>query len=117
VKQEISNYFSHNKNQFFTLLLQRSEAKGENLTFRWRHATSDKSGTEVLGYCEYTERSALPQQKRDTCDFEFQDNYQISSRQSLIWGARRRARVLLIRASAARSAAGRHACLHRWIET
>ncbi|MGB7848082.1 MAG: TonB-dependent receptor [Candidatus Acidiferrum sp.] len=68
------------------LFLEDFVAKGGHLLGRWNHTFSDRSQTDVLGYCERAERTSPIHEQRNTCDLEFQHNYQLSQRHSLIWG-------------------------------
>ena len=84
----------HNSTAFFSgpgvpeqILLYDYLVKGGHLLVRWQHSVSERSKTEVLGYCEWRDRANPIQEDRDACDFEFQHNYQFSLRHSLVWGA------------------------------
>ncbi len=62
--------------------------KGGHVLSRWKHTFNDRSATDVLGYCDWTERSeVLYHESRNLCDVEFQHNYQFAGRQALTWGA------------------------------
>jgi iron complex outermembrane recepter protein len=61
--------------------------KGGHVLGRWTHNFSDRSSTDVLGYCDWTGRNTEGfVESRNTCDIEFQHNYSFAARQSLIWG-------------------------------
>lgn len=60
--------------------------KGGHFLSRWRHTFSERSGTDALGYCDWTQRSGPFQESRNTCDVEFQHDYQFCPRHSVIWG-------------------------------
>lgn len=61
-------------------------AKGSHVLVRWKHRISDRSSTDLLAYCDWYTRTGVPAEMRNTCDAEFQDDYEYSKRQSLIWG-------------------------------
>jgi iron complex outermembrane recepter protein len=62
--------------------------KGGHILGKWAHDFSERSKTEVLGYCDWTVRSdAFSGENRNICDFELQHSYSFSSRQALTWGA------------------------------
>jgi iron complex outermembrane recepter protein len=61
--------------------------KGGHVLGQWRHSFNDRSNTDVLGYCDWTDRtSATGTEDRDTCDAEFQHRYSFTSRHALTWG-------------------------------
>lgn len=61
--------------------------KGGHLLGRWTHKFSDRSSTDVLGYCDWTGRNTEGFiEPRNTCDVQFQHNYSLSDRQTLTWG-------------------------------
>jgi iron complex outermembrane recepter protein len=69
-----------------TLLLERFAARGGHILSRWHHTLSDRSSTDVLAYCDWAERTGPIHEARNSCDLEFQHDYQLSRRHSLIWG-------------------------------
>ncbi|MGA3293385.1 MAG: TonB-dependent receptor [Candidatus Acidiferrales bacterium] len=61
--------------------------KGGHLLGRWKHSFSERSSTDLLGYCDWTVRSDLfSGDNRTTCDVELQHSYAFTDRQSVIWG-------------------------------
>ena len=61
--------------------------KGGHVLGHWRHSFSDRSDTDVLGYCDWTSRiSVSDTEYRNTCDIEFQHRYSITPRHTLTWG-------------------------------
>jgi len=61
--------------------------KGGHILARWKHSYSERSLTDVLGYCDWTDRVAIiDTDYRDTCDVELQHNYALSERQALTLG-------------------------------
>jgi iron complex outermembrane receptor protein len=61
--------------------------KGGHLLGRWTHRFNDQSSTDLLGYCDWTNRNTEGFiEPRNTCDVEFQHNYAVTDRQSLTWG-------------------------------
>ena len=61
--------------------------KGGHVLGRWKHSFSDRSDTDVLGYCDWTGRvSATDTEYRNTCDAEFQHRYSFTPRHTLTWG-------------------------------
>jgi iron complex outermembrane recepter protein len=70
-----------------TTLLERFDVKGGDVLARWRHVFSERSSTDVLGYCQWGDRAHVYEEQRNTCDLEFQHDYQFTPRHSLIWGA------------------------------
>ncbi len=61
--------------------------QGGNLLVRWDRSLSDRSSADVLAYCDWFDRfDVLGGDRRNTCDIEFQHNYSITSRHSVIWG-------------------------------
>ena len=69
-----------------SLLFERFVAEGGNVLARWHHTFSDRSSTDTLGYCDWTDRGGIYYEDRNTCDLELQHNYRLSQRHSLIWG-------------------------------
>lgn len=60
--------------------------KGNDAQVRWKHTFSESSSLDSLAYCDWYSRYSLPGESRNTCDAEFQHNYEISARSSLVWG-------------------------------
>lgn len=61
--------------------------KGGHVLGRWKHTFNDRSVTDVLGFCDWTDRSnVLLTDSRNLCDIEFQHNFSFAGRQSLTWG-------------------------------
>ena len=61
--------------------------KGGHLLGKWTHDFSERSKTDVLGYCDWTVRSdEYSGEDRDICDFELQHSYSFTNRQALTWG-------------------------------
>jgi iron complex outermembrane receptor protein len=61
--------------------------KGGHILGDWKHTYSERSSTEVQGFCDWTDRVAvMDTDYRNTCDVEFQHNYAFSARQSLTMG-------------------------------
>lgn len=64
-----------------------SVMKGGHVLAHWTHTFSDRSATDVLGYCDWTDRNETGFiEPRNACDIEFQHNYSLTGRQSLTWG-------------------------------
>ena len=64
-----------------------SVMKGGHLLGRWIRKFNDRSSTDVLGYCDWTDRNTEGFiEPRNTCDIEFQHTYSFTDRQTLIWG-------------------------------
>ncbi|MGA3294582.1 MAG: TonB-dependent receptor [Candidatus Acidiferrales bacterium] len=62
--------------------------KGGNILGRWGHTFSERSSAETKAYCDWSSRSDIffGFERRNTCDLEFQHNFRIAARHSLIWG-------------------------------
>jgi iron complex outermembrane recepter protein len=61
--------------------------KGGHILGRWKHTYGERSSTEVLGFCDWTERvAAIDTGYRSTCDVELQHDYAFSARQTLTMG-------------------------------
>jgi iron complex outermembrane receptor protein len=61
--------------------------KGGHVLGQWKHALNDRSNTDVLAYCDWTDRtSATGTESRNTCDVEFQHRYSFTLRHALTWG-------------------------------
>jgi iron complex outermembrane receptor protein len=64
-----------------------SDVTGGNVLGRWRHRFDGGSDAELQIYYDRTERSTPTfNEDRDTVDIDFQHNFTIDDRQSLIWG-------------------------------
>ena len=61
--------------------------KGGHLLGDWKHAFSDRSNLDALGYCDWSDRiSSIDTEYRGTCDIEVQHRYSITPRHTLTWG-------------------------------
>jgi iron complex outermembrane receptor protein len=61
--------------------------KGGHILGKWTHDFSERSRTDVLGYCDWTVRSdVFSGEDRDICDLELQHSYSFTNRQALTWG-------------------------------
>lgn len=61
--------------------------KGGHLLSRWKHTFSDRSDTDLLAYCDWTDRISLSiTEFRNTCDLEFQHRYAFTPRHTITWG-------------------------------
>ena len=61
--------------------------KGGHILGHWKHTYSERSSTEVLGFCDWTDRvAAIDTDYRNTCNVELQQNYALSPRQALTVG-------------------------------
>jgi iron complex outermembrane receptor protein len=61
--------------------------KGGHVLSRWKHALSERSAMDVLGYCDWTVRSGVASDDDSAiCDVELQHSYSFTNRHSLIWG-------------------------------
>jgi len=61
--------------------------KGGHVLGEWKHSFNDQSNTDLLGYCDWTDRiSAAGTEYRNTCDVEFQHRYSFTPRHTLTWG-------------------------------
>ena len=61
--------------------------KGGHVLGEWKHSFSDRSETDVLGYCDWTDRfGATDSENRDTCDIDFQHHYSFTPRHTVTWG-------------------------------
>jgi iron complex outermembrane receptor protein len=64
-----------------------SVMKGGHVLGHWTHQFNERSGTDLLGYCDWTDRNEEGFiEPRNICDLEFQHNYSITHRQAVIWG-------------------------------
>jgi iron complex outermembrane receptor protein len=70
-----------------TLVDSSGVVKGGHLLGDWKHAFSDWSNMDVLGYCDWTDRiSSTDTEYRSTCDIEIQHRYSVTPRHTLTWG-------------------------------
>jgi hypothetical protein len=53
---------------------------------RWKHLLSPRSTTETAAYCDWFTRTPDPGESRNNCELQFQNDYEVNARQSLIWG-------------------------------
>src|SRR5258708_13415796 len=53
---------------------------------RWKHSVSDRSRFDISGYCDWYTRGGVAAEMRNTCALEFEHDYDVSKRSSLIWG-------------------------------
>lgn len=61
--------------------------KGGHILARWKHTYGERSSTDLLGYCDWTDRVAvIDTDYRTTCEMELQHNYAFSDRQRLTLG-------------------------------
>lgn len=69
-------------------LVGDSNRDGGNLLGRWSRRWAERSGVELQVYFDRTHRSipTVFEEHRDTWDIDFQHDFQLGSRQSLIWG-------------------------------
>ncbi|HKW66350.1 MAG TPA: TonB-dependent receptor, partial [Terriglobales bacterium] len=61
--------------------------RGGYVLSRWNRRFSQVSNGNLLGYCNWIDRTSGPNEARNTCRLEFQHDYKISTRHSLLWGA------------------------------
>ena len=60
---------------------------GGHFLVRWKHSMNERSATDVLGYCDWTDRSDIfAGESRDVCDIELQHTYSFTASQALTWG-------------------------------
>jgi len=60
--------------------------KGNNVLLRWKHQFSARSSTDTLAYCDWYSRFSMPADSRNTCDVEFQHDFEWNARNSIVWG-------------------------------
>jgi iron complex outermembrane receptor protein len=61
--------------------------RGGNFMARWRHTFPGSSSLEVLGYCDFSDRTDIETGTvLNTCDLEMQHSSQMGARHSFIWG-------------------------------
>ncbi len=68
------------------LLRQRASVRGGHVLSRWTHTFSARSSTDLLGYCDWTDRVSFATEARNTCSVELQHDFKFHPRHSLIWG-------------------------------
>lgn len=73
--------------QFLSLTPGTTVLKGNHVLLRWRHQFSNRSNADTFAYCDWYSRFSLPADSRNTCDVEFQHNFEWNPRNSLVWGA------------------------------
>jgi iron complex outermembrane receptor protein len=65
-----------------------SEFSGQNVLLRWQHALSETSNFSAQFYYDGTKRKDMAfNEKRDTLDFDFQHQFNLGERHTLVWGA------------------------------
>ena len=69
-----------------SLLFEKYDTKGRDFLVDWRHTFSKQSYADLLGYCDWTDRTGVYFEKRNTCDVEFQNNHSFTDRHSIVWG-------------------------------
>ncbi len=63
------------------------EVKGGHLMGRWKHSFNERSATDVLGYCDWTDRGDIfTGESRSVCNLELQHTYSFTDRHALTWG-------------------------------
>jgi iron complex outermembrane receptor protein len=72
--------------QFLSLTPSTTVLKGNNVLVRWKHEFSTRASTDTFAYCDWYSRFSLPPDSRNTCDVEFQHNFEWNPRNSLVWG-------------------------------
>ncbi len=61
--------------------------KGGHILGEWKRSFNDRSNTDVLGYCDWTDRiGAAGTEFRDTCNLDFQYRFSFTPRHTLTWG-------------------------------
>ncbi len=61
--------------------------KGGHILGNWKHTFSERSSTEILAYCDWSDRFVLlGTENRTTCDAELQHNIALTDRQALTLG-------------------------------
>lgn len=64
-----------------------SDFSGQNVLLRWRHTLSETSNFSAQIYYDGTERKDMAfNEKRDTVDFDFQHQFNLGERHTLVWG-------------------------------
>lgn len=65
-----------------------SEFSGQNVLLRWQHTISETSNFSAQFYYDGTDRKDMAfNEKRDTLDFDFQHQFTLGDRHTLVWGA------------------------------
>lgn len=72
--------------QFLSLTPSTTVLKGNHVLLRWKRQFSNHSSTDTFAYCDWYSRFSLPPDSRNTCDIEFQHNFEWNPRHSLVWG-------------------------------
>ena len=72
--------------QYITPTPSTTLLKGNNVLLRWKHRFSDQSSTDAFAYCDWYSRFSMPGDSRNTCNVEFQHNFEWNPRNSLVWG-------------------------------
>ena len=62
--------------------------QGGHILGHWDHTFSERSNTEVVAYCDWTNRTDIEfaAEYRNTCNVDLQHNLQINQRNSINWG-------------------------------
>jgi len=64
-----------------------SVIKGGHVLARWTHTFNERSATDVLGYCDWTDRNEEGFiEPRNSCDIQCQHTYSLTDRQAVAWG-------------------------------
>ena len=69
-----------------TLLRSSYVVRGGYLLSRWTHQFGGGSSGNLLGYCDWSDRVVAIDEVRNTCHLEWQHEFQIGWRHSLVWG-------------------------------
>jgi iron complex outermembrane receptor protein len=69
-----------------TMVTVSARLRGGYFLSHWSHHFSPASSTDVMGYCDWTDRVSFATESRNTCEAEFQDNLQVRQRHSIVWG-------------------------------
>ena len=72
--------------QFVVPTPSTTVVKGNNVLLRWKHKFSDRSSSDAFAYCDWYSRFSMPGDSRNTCDVEFQHNFEWNARNSFVWG-------------------------------
>jgi iron complex outermembrane receptor protein len=67
-------------------IFNAARLRGGHFLSHWSHHFSPASSTDVMGYCDWTDRVSFATEARTTCEAEFQDNLQVRQRHSIVWG-------------------------------
>jgi len=60
-----------------TSLLSSYVVRGGHIQSHWHHRLSDSSGTDLAGYCDWTDRANFADEKRETCRLELQNDFNV----------------------------------------